>query len=681
MKKSLLEILNITPSAQSIDYIKHKTQFQLHKLPTEQRHPSTWNLRATIRRNTSAGLNQIFAVDRDISRTLHKLASKPDLIRQAAKSVCRTVCEGRRIYIYGCGSTGRLAKQMESALWRPFWRTLLSGPLGPKVQDFLPPDIENLLTGEMTGGDRALISSLEGFEDLDLIGRLQMEDHGIKRGDMVFAITEGGETSSVIGTILAASAQYGTLTEASLRQARENLYFISNNPEETLRPFERSRSVLDHPAITKINLTTGPQAIAGSTRMQATTCETFVMGIILETGIQACLSRFLSQEEMASIGFQAGRKTEDRIKDFDGIREKIADRLNDIAEFTNAETATYREGGRTTYFAGQGLLPVFIDCSERSPTFHLHPLDTIDSQDRRSWVGVCTGAENGLEAWRYFLGRPFRGLSEAFYHRHFAEDIDDPYLREAALASLAKAGNDQEKKYDFSLSGGLAESSPRENDLGVLIAVDREIGLCDVPQSPFARFISFFRERGAKTVLILVGEGTEKSGRQTARGKIDDPALETTLLFPLQREGDPLGLNRQLILKMLLNGHSTGVMASLGRVVGNTMTHVNPSNLKLIGRATSLILTHVNETLSGKEWKGNCGSMAPISYSEANAVLFDAKSSLAGQGTGASEVELSIIRILEALKTGGAVSWKEAADTAGKTGLGDYLESFKPSHQ
>ena len=54
----------------------------------------------------------------------------------------------------------------------------------------------------MTGGDRALISSLEGFEDLQLIGRLQLEDRGVGQGDVVICVTEGGETSSVIGTVL-----------------------------------------------------------------------------------------------------------------------------------------------------------------------------------------------------------------------------------------------------------------------------------------------------------------------------------------------------------------------------------------------------------------------------------------------------------------------------------------------
>ena len=43
----------------------------------------------------------------------------------------------------------------------------------------------------MTGGDRALISSLEGLEDLQLIGDLQLDDHKIRKGDLVFAVTEG----------------------------------------------------------------------------------------------------------------------------------------------------------------------------------------------------------------------------------------------------------------------------------------------------------------------------------------------------------------------------------------------------------------------------------------------------------------------------------------------------------
>ncbi len=82
---------------------------------------------------------------------------------------------------------------------------------------------------------------------------------------------------------------------------------------------------------------------------------------------------------------------------------------------------------------------------------------------------------------------------------------------------------------------------------------------------------------------------------------------------------------------MLLNAHSTAVMARLGKVIGNTMTNVSPSNLKLIGRATFLIQSHVNDVLARPDWVKERGHRTPISYGEANAVLFDAIAFLKGK--------------------------------------------------
>jgi N-acetylmuramic acid 6-phosphate etherase len=50
---------------------------------------------------------------------------------------------------------------------------------------------------------------------------------------------------------------------------------------------DRCRLVLEDSFISKIELCTGPQAVTGSTRMQATTIETFVIGIIFEEAIKA----------------------------------------------------------------------------------------------------------------------------------------------------------------------------------------------------------------------------------------------------------------------------------------------------------------------------------------------------------------------------------------------------------
>ena len=147
------------------------------------------------------------SVDDDILAKMGELAKAPEALEQAARAVETAILGGKKIYIYGCGATGRLAKQMESTFWRPFWRKVKAdGKIWKKAAGRIPAGRRSRtsLIGEMTGADRALISSLEGFEDLQLIGRLQLRDRGIEKGDVVICVTEGGETSSVIGTVLAA---------------------------------------------------------------------------------------------------------------------------------------------------------------------------------------------------------------------------------------------------------------------------------------------------------------------------------------------------------------------------------------------------------------------------------------------------------------------------------------------
>ena len=66
------------------------------------------------------------------------------------------------------------------------------------------------------------------------------------------------------------------------RPARR-VFFVYNNPDDDLAaPVRRSREVLDDPRIEKVNLTTGPMAITGSTRMQATSIELLAMLTVLE---------------------------------------------------------------------------------------------------------------------------------------------------------------------------------------------------------------------------------------------------------------------------------------------------------------------------------------------------------------------------------------------------------------
>ncbi|MGA1794966.1 MAG: hypothetical protein ACMUIL_03805 [bacterium] len=676
----ILSLLDITPSALSIDYVTNKGRFQVHTLITEQRHPKTWNLSSAIKSDVQEGLAQILSIDEDIAARFHHLARDPAVLVQAARAVSTAVRQGKRIVVYGCGATGRLAKQMESALWRPFWKRIMRGELRGRLKGALFEDIEDRLIGVMTGGDRALISSLEGFEDLQLVGRLQIEERRVEQGDVVFCITEGGETSSVIGAMLAALARYGTHTPEGIEEARQHLYFLYNNPDDMLMPFTRSRSVIENPAFTKINLTTGPQAIAGSTRMQATTAETYIMGIILEETIRDILGGFLDENELTGLGFPATTGIAERLLFFDDIRRSVLSSLEDLGRLTLLESATYAGAKRATYCALQALITVFIDCTERSPTFRLHPLDTVRETERKCWVQVWTEGREYLQAWRNFLGRDFRGLDIPFYRSHFIRRIDDPWLKEVALRSLSHAGNDQKRLYDLSLSqGNIEKRGPQEGDLGVMVCMDEEIDALTDPSASFNRVVSLFKERNAGLALILIGDTAPSQVKRILSRLPLDQDHDVVIHIPMDRTGDPLNLNRHMALKILLNAHSTGVMARMGRVVGNTMTGVDPSNLKLIGRATHLIVSHVNDTVSQDEWIKRNGNTPPVTYAQANAVLFDAMDFVSRSGKQASEVALSIIRILEALRKKANVSWEEALAIAEAAGLERYLATHNPA--
>jgi len=533
----------------------------------------------------------------------------------------------------------------------------------------------------MTGGDRALISSLEGFEDLQLIGRLQLEDRKVEKGDVVICVTEGGETSSVIGTILAALDQWRTAESYDPEKTKKKLYFIYNNPDEKLRPFDRSRRVLEEPGITKINLTTGSQSITGSTRMQATTIETFVVGNILQQALDRSLRKFLSKKEMATLGFKSELRLEDKLKEFSHILKQVRASLSAIAKFTQLEAQTYKAENFSTYFAQKGLITVFIDSTERSPTFRLFPLDTVKQAKRKSWIQVWTPAANLQDAWQAFLGRPFRGLSPEFYRKPFEDEIDDAYLKKAALESLKNAGNNQQFLYDFSFADfNLKNREPAQGDLGVAVLISPEEAELGKKNSDFRKFIDLFSKKGASVAVILI---TDKSSKKISRliRKIPGFGAEgknSLIVVNIGTTNDPLGINQRIALKILLNAHSTGVMARLGKVIGNTMTNVSPSNLKLIGRATYLIQSHVNDILRHPQWVRLHGILRPISYGEANAVLFDAikylknKKKEAGQ---TAEVAFSIIRILESFRLEKGLIRSKTLNIVKETGLSQYLSN------
>ena len=191
---------------------------------------------------------------------------------------------------------------------------------------------------------------------------------------MVFAITEGGETSFVIGT-----AWQGL-------EAGARVVFVYNNPDEVLRAHvTRSREVIDEPRIRKVNLTTGPMAITGSTRMQATSIELLAMLTVLEMALRELLAR----DGARGARRRPRRATCRRRCGTACARSTPSSRASACAARSRASSRPRSRstagGSRTSYFADSLGVDVLTDTTERSPTFCT---PVVPEVGRRGGLGV-----------------------------------------------------------------------------------------------------------------------------------------------------------------------------------------------------------------------------------------------------------------------------------------------------
>jgi N-acetylmuramic acid 6-phosphate etherase len=669
-----LNLLKITQSDQSKDYVNNKKQFQLHTLITEQSHPATINLTDMAKNNPRQALNELITVDHDIAHKIATLETDKKTmanIQQAVAAVKNSILQGNKVYIYGTGSTGRLAKQIEN-IWQTFWRDTKSRQDWPQIAKQINDiphlnNIQNLVIGEITGRDRALIKSLEGFEDLQLIGKLQLDDNKIDAKDVVFAVTEGGETSAVIGTILSASKSSGSKPT--------HLYFVYNNPDELLMPFDRSREVLENSNITKINFTTGKQAITGSTRMQATSSQTFLIAAVIEQALAEILRDRLSISRFQALGFDPTlTDVLSRLKRFNQLQRDVEKQKAAVLDIADVEYQAYLRSGHAIYFGSQFLTTLFIDVTERAPTFNLAALDPVDARGL-SWIDIYTNAHNLDQAWQALLFRDFRGLDKEKYASAFKEGITDPYLKSLALKSLNQATDAQKFLYDFSINR-LAASQYTDHDIAIAyLLVDEVKPLLATNQSPFREWLAKLSQQKVKINVVLVGLQTQQKTLTEAADNLKKIYPETQIKqLVLHSKFDPLQVQRKVALKLFLNLQSTLIMARLERVLGNSMIFVYPSNLKLTGRATYLSELHVNRILASKPRFSDAPS---IDYNQANAILFDASQYIEDHQLRdqVSIIPLVMVRIFEGLQNKPA-SWKIAQKILSEETLGKYIDSL-----
>ena len=547
-------------------FLEIADQFRLGTLLTESPHPRTKDLSETAKKETAAGLEMLFDVDRDVVNKFREWVESGDAER-IGNDVAQKLRNGGKIFFTGCGATGRLSIQLTS-IWRDYWQQKAnSGTVAPDTAK----DWENRAFSVMAGGDFALIKAVEGFEDYTQFGKKQIEELGVSEKDVVFAITEGGETSFVIGT-----AWKGVEEDAQV-------YFVYNNPADLLcEHVKRSREIIEEPRIEKINLTTGPMAITGSTRMQATSIQLCVMMALLEVIFATIENEFLSDlpkkdPKQIVLDFAKSLKTIHATLQTENVRSQIA-------VLVELEEEIYRRKSRTNYFAEKLAVDVLTDTTERSPTFSLPAFKKFGSENAaESWAFLFLPYADTPTAWRELLKRDL--LPVEWSKETIRELIGDDDL-ERQHAIMKKISREEILRFRIGMDG-LDSREPRKGDGATAILTETEIDRLLDADGFYRKQLEEADIKGALTSLIFFGspQSIDRIEKFLESWKV--PVLP--ILVPVPELSLPLNGSVRIGAKMLLNALSTLTMVRLGRVMGNVMIWVVPSNLKLIDRSIRYI--------------------------------------------------------------------------------------------
>jgi N-acetylmuramic acid 6-phosphate etherase len=226
-----------------------------------------------------------------------------------------------------------------------------------------------------------------------------------------------------------------------------------------------------------------------------------------------------------------------------------------IARFIDLEARCYAADCRVTYFADRYLLDIFTDTAERTPTFMLTPFKKADDADApEPWAMAKSPLYPTSQVWQNCFRRGLRCINWG----------PEDYRKMGGTAKMISDPPAIEKEEMLRFQVG-SEPVPRR---------------CDRPGD----------------IAVLVGWNDEEELFQAFEKQAAPFPRREKMIFSFDIPASPLFLMRHLAVKLFFNTLSTGTMVRLGRVSGNWMSFVAPTNKKLIDRAARLIsdLGHVD---------------------------------------------------------------------------------------
>jgi len=184
-----------------------------------------------------AAFDLVNAEDQQVARAV--AAARPEIVR-AIVLIAERLARGGRLFYVGAGTSGRLGV-LDAAECPP---TFQSDPR--QVQ------------GVIAGGLAALTAASEGAEDSRADGQRELFARELAADDVVFGIAAGGTTPFVHGALDAA------------RERGAGTVFLACVPREQA----------GDAAEVSIRVVTGPEVVAGSTRLKAGTATKMVLNCV-----------------------------------------------------------------------------------------------------------------------------------------------------------------------------------------------------------------------------------------------------------------------------------------------------------------------------------------------------------------------------------------------------------------
>jgi N-acetylmuramic acid 6-phosphate etherase len=227
---------------------------------------------------------------------------------------------------------------------------------------------------------------------------------------------------------------------------------------------------------------------------------------------------------------------------------------------------------------------VLTDTTERSPTYCTPPFRKFDdSKATSSWAFLFVPYDETRKAWESILKRAPQCIT---WTEAEVRSLVEAEKVSTTLETIRKISAAELMRFKIGLDG-LQYRALGKGDCAIAIVSGGEKESLLSPTGFYRLQLESARAAGADIGSLCIGTVHEL---QEIDNSIQTWATDCARVFVPVPKTDLLldGVTR-VGLKMLLNSLSTCTMVRLGRVMGNFMIWVVPSNLKLIDRATRYV--------------------------------------------------------------------------------------------